>query len=235
MAMFDALVVTCEHGGNNVPSEFAALFAGHEELLSTHRGYDPGALELAWRFAHAVGRPLHYSTVTRLLCDLNRTLRKEGHLSEISRSFDENAIAELIRAYYDPYRAAVEKEICDLVEGDQRVLHLSVHSFTPELDGEVRNADIGLLYDPKSPPEVAICDAWHAALNSARPDLVVRRNYPYLGTTDGFTTTLRTIHKPEKYAGIELEVNQRWPLAAGNAWQELQTALVATFQSALNS
>jgi hypothetical protein len=81
---------------------------------------------------------------------------------------------------------------------------------------------------------VAICDAWHAKLNVARPDLVVRRNYPYLGTTDGFTTTLRTIHEPEKYAGIELEVNQRWPLAAGNAWQGLQAALVATFQSALN-
>jgi predicted N-formylglutamate amidohydrolase len=235
MAMFDAVVITCEHGGNEVPPEFAALFARYEELLQTHRGYDPGALELARRFAKAGNWPLHFSTTTRLLCDLNRTLGKEGHLSEISRSFDENAIAELIRAYYEPYRAAVEKDIRDLVEDDQRVLHLSVHSFTPELDGEVRNADIGLLYDPKSPTEVAICDAWHAKLNSARSDLVVRRNYPYLGTTDGFTTTLRTNHEPKKYAGIELEVNQSWPLAAGKAWQELQAALVATLQSALNS
>jgi predicted N-formylglutamate amidohydrolase len=233
--MFDAVIITCEHGGNEVPPEFAALFAGHEELLQTHRGYDPGALELAWRFTQAVGRPLHYSTITRLLCDLNRTVGQAGHLSEITQSLTEEAIEKLVRVYYDPYRAAVVQEIRDLVESDQRVLHLSVHSFTPELDGEVRNADIGLLYDPKSPTEVAICDAWHAALNSARPELVVRRNYPYLGTSDGFTTTLRTVHDPEKYAGVELEVNQRWPLAGGNAWQELQADLVATFESALNS
>lgn len=235
MAMFDAVVITCEHGGNEVPPEYAAIFAGHEELLNSHRGYDPGALELAWRFAPAVDRPLHYSTVTRLLCDLNRTLHNEGHLSEITRSLDEVAIAELIRVYYDPYRAAVEREIRELVDHDRRVLHLSVHSFTPVLDGEVRKADIGLLYDPKSPGEVAICDAWHAALDAARPDLVLRRNYPYLGTSDGFTTTLRKIYRPAEYAGIELEVNQRWPLEGGVPWYELQAAVVDTFQTALNS
>ncbi|MDZ4779517.1 MAG: N-formylglutamate amidohydrolase [Planctomycetia bacterium] len=235
MAMFDSVVVTCEHGGNEVPKEFAALFAGHEELLSTHRGYDPGALELARRFAKVGNWPLHFSTTTRLLCDLNRTFRKEGHLSEITESLDEGTVDALVWAYFEPYRTAVEKEIRDLVHDERRVLHLSVHSFTPVLDGEVRNADIGLLYDPKSPTEVAFCDAWHAALNAARPDLAVRRNYPYLGTTDGFTTTLRTIHEPEQYAGVELEVNQRWPLEADNAWQELQAVLVATFQLALNS
>jgi len=235
MAMFDAVVITCEHGGNEVPPEYAAIFAGHEELLNSHRGYDPGALELAWRFAQAIDRPVHYSTVTRLLCDLNRTLHYAGHLSEITRSLDEEAIAELIRVYYEPYRTAVEQEIRDLVWDGRRVMHLSVHSFTPELDGEVRNADIGLLYDPKSTSEVDFCDAWHAAFNTARPDLVVRRNYPYLGTSDGFTTTLRKIYRPTEYAGIELEVNQRWPLEGGVPWHNLQAAVVDTFQMALNS
>ena len=28
------------------------------------------------------------------------------------------------------------------------MIHLSSHSFTPELDGKVRKADIGLIYDP---------------------------------------------------------------------------------------
>ncbi len=235
MAMFDAVVITCEHGGNEVPPEFAVLFAGHEDLLNTHRGYDPGALELARRFAKDGNRPLHFSTTTRLLCDLNRTLGQAGHLSEITRSFDEATIAGLVHNYYVSYRTAVEQEIRDLVRARKRVLHLSVHSFTPELDGEVRNADIGLLYDPKSPTEVAVCDAWHAALNIARSDLVVRGNYPYLGTSDGFTTALRTIYEPAQYAGVELEVNQRYPLAGGDVWQALQDALVATFRSALNS
>ena len=33
----------------------------------------------------------------------------------------------------------------------RRVIHISSHSFTPELNGKVRRADVGLLYDPGSP------------------------------------------------------------------------------------
>ena len=40
----DALIITCEHGGNEVPAAYAPLFAGHEALLPTHRGWDAGAL-----------------------------------------------------------------------------------------------------------------------------------------------------------------------------------------------
>jgi hypothetical protein len=36
----------------------------------------------------------------------------------------------------------------------------------------------------------------------------VRRNYPYRGTADGFTTYLRRQFSARKYLGIELEVNQ---------------------------
>ena len=32
------LLLTCEHGGNRVPEEFRALFAGQETLLAGHRG-----------------------------------------------------------------------------------------------------------------------------------------------------------------------------------------------------
>ncbi len=231
--MFDAVVITCEHGGNRVPRRYQSLFKGHEELLNSHRGYDPGALELARRVAKSGGWPLHYSTTTRLLCDLNRSFRRRGNFSEITEPLDWETKTDILDEHYDPYRHAVEDEIRRCIGDGHRVLHLSVHTFTPVLNGEVRNADVGLLYAPQRPGELAFCHAWHTALRATRPDLVVRRNYPYLGATDGFTTHLRCSYEPAIYAGIELEVNQRWALESGNPWKELQKSLVTSLHAAL--
>ncbi len=234
--MFDAVVITCEHGGNRIPKRYQSLFAGHKKLLESHRGYDPGALSLARRIAKAGDWPLHFSTVTRLLVDLNRSLRHPTQFSEITNPLDWDAKSEILDEHYDPYRFAVEKQMRELIlYEDRSVLHLSVHSFTPVLNGEVRRADIGLLYDPRDANEVAFCNAWRAALKKSRPDLVVRRNYPYLGTSDGFTSHLRFFHADGAYAGVELEVNQRWPLGDATAWRQLQIDLVDTFRAALTS
>ena len=65
----DALIITCEHGGNEVPAEYGSLFAGHEALLPTHRGWDAGALMLAQQLATAFDAPLFAATTTRLLID----------------------------------------------------------------------------------------------------------------------------------------------------------------------
>ena len=35
-------------------------------------------------------------------------------------------------------------------------------------------------------------------------------NEPYLGTYDGLTTYLRTQYNNTHYAGIEIEINQKW-------------------------
>ena len=219
--MADRLLITCEHGGNEVPPEYAPLFAGHEEVLATHRGYDPGALELARQIATRFNASLHFATTTRLLVELNRSAHHRRLFSEFAASLDASARGELLDRFYRPYRAAVESAIADEVSRRHRVLHVSVHTFTPVLDGVVRTADIGLLYDPARPLERAFCDAWRDALRAARNDLCVRRNYPYLGKSDGLTTFLRTRFDAGVYAGVELEVNQKWPTGNRAAWAAL--------------
>ena len=74
--MTDAFIVTCEHGGNRIPAPYRPLFARHAALLATHRGYDPGAQQMARALAVALHAPLVTATVSRLLIDLNRSL---GH------------------------------------------------------------------------------------------------------------------------------------------------------------
>ena len=221
------VLITCEHGGRDIPEEFSSHFAAHKALLETHRGWDIGALELYKKFAQRADASF-YSETSRLLVELNRSRHHPNLFSDITRNTPLTVREAILRSYYEPYRKWVENSIRTFSEQKHSVLHLSVHSFTPELNGEVRNADIGLLYDPQRTREQEFCAAWKKLLT--QKGWKVRNNYPYRGTADGFTTYLRKLFPNEKYAGIELEVNQRFPQQEPANWQKIQTDLVQTFQ-----
>ena len=226
------LVVTCEHASNRVPVRYRALFNRSPSVLETHRGYDLGALGLTRRFARHFQVQPHLGEVSRLLIELNRSIGHRSLFSEFSAVLSAAERQTLREKYYDPYRGRVRQNIAQLVSQGQRVCHLSVHSFTPVLDGDVRRADIGFLYDPARSREQAFCRHWLQALKAARGDLQLRCNYPYQGKSDGFTTSLRKEFNGRAYLGIELEVNQRWPGQGGPAWTQLQKQLVAAFAAA---
>ncbi|MEO8081482.1 MAG: N-formylglutamate amidohydrolase [Caldimonas sp.] len=230
----DQLIVTCEHAGNEVPEKYRPHFTGHEHLLPTHRGWDPGALILAREMAARFSAPLHFETASRLLVDLNRSLTAHDLHAEPTRELPPAERDEMLDAYYHPHLRRVRAAVAAAIERGARVIHVASHSFTPELHGEVRTADIGLLYDPARPGEVAFSSAWLAALGVADPTLRLRRNYPYLGTGDGLITALRRLHPPDRYVGLELEVNQRYVEAGGPTWPRLRQTLVATLAAALD-
>ena len=89
-----------------------------------------------------------------------------------------------------------------------RVIHLGIHSFTPILNNVVRNADVGILYDPARPWEAQVATSIIEEIQARAPELRIRRNYPYLGKSDGLTTSLRKKFGPA-YVGIEIEINQK--------------------------
>ncbi|MCE5272129.1 N-formylglutamate amidohydrolase [bacterium] len=227
-----AVIITCEHGGNSVPRSWAALFAGCGELLASHRGWDPGALALARELAAALGAPLFYSTNTRLLVDLNRSLHHPRLFSDRTSALGPSQKKSLIDKHYLPFRNAVESEIRAALERGQQVLHLSVHSFTPALEGVVRNAGLGLLYDPRRAAEKAFCRKLKATLAAALPELRVRFNYPYRGVSDGHVTALRRLF-PERYAGIEIELNQSLLTGRKAPWRQIGDSLIFSVAAAL--
>lgn len=203
------ILVTCEHGGRRVPADFRNLFAGLDDLLASHRGWDPGSLSLARALAHALGGQLRFSTTTRLLVDLNRGPHNPSVFSEVTRPRPSEERRRILERYHEPYRATVARDVDEAVVGGVRVLHLSVHTFTPFWNGVARTTDLGVLYDPARPLERALAAAWVGELKRRLPGWSIRRNDPYRGATDGLTTWLRTRHAPERYLGIELEVSQR--------------------------
>lgn len=201
-------VISCEHGGNHIPAAYAPYFQDAAMVLQSHRGFDPGAIDLFRLLADELADFSHYSQTSRLLIELNRSLHHKNLFSAYTKPLPAKIRKEIIASYYIPYRQLVEQKIQNYLHDQQQVVHLSIHSFTAELNGEIRNADIGLLYDPAREEEKAFCRKWKNELQKTAPDAQVRFNYPYQGKADGFTTYLRKRY-PQQYIGIELEVNQK--------------------------
>ncbi len=201
------LLITCEHGGNRIPRILAPLFFEAGEALTGHRGWDPGALGVARTMAARLRAPLEYATLSRLVVDLNRSPGHPHVFSEFTKALNPDRRARALLLYHTPYRQKVDGLVGAWLQRGRDVVHVSVHSFTPVLHGVRRTADLSLLYDPAREAERALASRWVRALSEALPELAIRRNQPYRGTSDGVTTWLRR-HGPS-YRGIEVEINQR--------------------------
>jgi predicted N-formylglutamate amidohydrolase len=230
-----AVLVTCEHGGNRVPAAYVEWFAGADKALASHRGHDPGALAMARTLASRLQAQLIFATVSRLVVELNRSSRNPRLSSPFIRQAPAAIRREIYERYYVPYWRSVQAAVQRALEHDSHVVHIGSHSFTPVLDGHVRDTDIGLLYDPARPGEVALCARWREAIRRRAPHWKVRRNYPYAGAGDGLTRELRRRFSPARYIGIELEINQRHPFRNGSAWKAMQREIAAALEDALDA
>jgi len=217
------LLITCEHGGNQIPFRWQPLFEDAKKALNSHRGFDPGALELAKEIAKKFKAPLIASTTSRLLVELNRSLHHPKLFSSWTHQLPPSDKEAILKKIYFPYRTQVEQAIASNIP----LIHLSIHSFTPELEGKIRQADIGLLYDPRRAREKQFANAWKQALKAGGSSrLKIRANYPYLGKADGFTTFLRTKWKDSSYIGIELEINQKMVHSSKQEWQKFKQTIL---------
>jgi len=218
-------ILSCEHACNTIPAAYRYLFKGRGKILTSHRGWDAGAYACASRMKKKLGMPLIYGSTSRLLIDLNRSLHHPRVFSEFTRALTGRERQAIIQHYYLPYRDRLRQAIVRCVDRHGGVLHLSVHSFTPVMNSARRDADIGLLYDPRRKLEAEFAHRMQTHIQELNPDLQVRRNYPYRGNTDGATTQFRTEFSARTYLGIEIEINQKYPVAGGRRWLDIQEAL----------
>ncbi len=221
------LLLSCEHATSYVPPAYQQLF-GKGHVLATHRGVDKGALALARFLTRASGAPLFATQVSRLLVEANRSLRGGKVLHPRLPPQEGQA---LLQRYYFSHRQALTAHLESALLRRVCIVHVGVHSFTPVWKGRRRRCDVGLLFDPSRGLEARFCRIWQAHL--AAGGLVVRRNYPYRGTSDGLTTTLRQRFAPTSYLGIELEVNQARVVAGGRVWHLLQRHIAESLMKSM--
>ena len=118
--------------------------------------------------------------------------------------------AARVAMFHAPYWDAVRRDVAARLHDRGGVLHLSSHSFAPELDPVNRTYDCGVLYDPTHAFEAELAERLMFALRAAGLD--VRANQPYTGVGPAMCTELRkdmiATHGPDvPYAGIELETS----------------------------
>ncbi|MEP4535413.1 MAG: N-formylglutamate amidohydrolase [Cyclobacteriaceae bacterium] len=203
-------VVTCEHAGNRVPKCFSNLFVSAKTDLHSHKGWDIGAIEIATYLAQKLGVSLFRFDYTRLLIEVNRSLDSPELFSKYSKELQTDQKQYLIDTYYQPYRKSIEYRISNQINSGHRVIHLSIHTFTPIWDGEGRNVDIGFLFDEARLLEKKFCTNWRTRIESMTNNYFIVHNQPYAGADDGLTTFLRTRFLESDYLGLEVEVNQKF-------------------------
>jgi predicted N-formylglutamate amidohydrolase len=142
-------VLVCDHASNRVPQGLGTL--GLEAVhLADHIGWDPGAADVARRLSACLNAPLVLSGYSRLVIDCNRP---PGHAESIAehsagvpvprnRALTPIERAHRINVFFRPYHAAISRLL------DRRSprpsLLLSIHSFTPMLNGQSRPWHIGV-------------------------------------------------------------------------------------------
>lgn len=197
-------VFTCEHASAAVPERYAGLGLG-SEALADHVAWDIGAAALARRVAAAFAAPLVESAYSRLVIDCNRDLgdhdlivaETHGVLVPGNHDLDAGERAHRIERFHRPYHDAIDAV---LAERAQPTILVSVHSFTPELRGQRRELEVGVLYDDHVPLAGRLADA------VAATGLVVRHNEPYSGL-DGLIYSARVHGTRFGLRYVELEVN----------------------------
>jgi predicted N-formylglutamate amidohydrolase len=199
------VVLTCEHASAAVPDEYAGLGLAPAQL-SDHIGWDIGAAALAEELSRGLAAPAVLSAASRLLVDCNRHLgdadlmpqRSHGVTVPGNAAIDAGDRMRRLAHFYDPYHAAIDAQLARHPEA----LLLSVHSFTPELNGCTRPFDVGVLFDDFD----GLANEFARHIASA--GFAVRMNEPYSGL-DGLIFSARTHGRRHGVRYLELEVNNR--------------------------
>jgi predicted N-formylglutamate amidohydrolase len=218
------LVLSCEHASWTLPPGVDLGVAS--DVLASQAGWDHGALDIAARLSEAVGLPVHAGAFSRMFVDLNRPPHHDGVIPTNSYGAPVPGNAHLsagdraarVAMFHAPYWQAVRRDVVARLADRGGVLHLSSHSFSPELDPVHRTYDCGVLYDPAHPFEAALAERMLFALRAAGLD--VRANQPYSGVGPALCTELRRELVAERgtdvrYAGIELETSHAVTITSG--------------------
>lgn len=202
-------VLVCDHASPFIPRALSGLGLDETEL-ARHIAWDIGASEVTRHLSGLLDAPAVISHFSRLVIDPNR---KPGHETSIPEESDGVEIpgnrdltkqdrAARLGSFFKPYQDAIGQCLAERRRrcGVEPVL-ISLHSFTPVMDGVERPWKIGVLWneDPRLPRP--LIDRLRAA------GIPVGDNEPYSGRTHfGYTT--QTHADAQGLANVLIEIRQ---------------------------
>jgi predicted N-formylglutamate amidohydrolase len=198
------LVLSCEHASVRLPSPYSWP-AEDAWLVGTHWSYDLGARALTLELSQELRASAVLSRFTRLLIDPNRALDQpdlfrssaEGKAILLNHGLSDAERARRIDLYYRPFHAALDQALARC----EAPLLLSIHSFTPNYEGVVRDVEIGVLFNEQETHARALYE------HLARDFAGVRENEPWSGK-GGLIYSAESHAARFRRVALELEVRQ---------------------------
>ncbi len=217
------LFLVCDHASNFVPRALNGLGLDPARL-SLHIAYDIGAAAVTRRLAAGLDAPAVLSHFSRLVIDPNRPLDDEASVPPVSDGIAVPGNQALpggerearIATFFQPYHQAVGAALHRRLHRGQLPIFVSVHSFTPMLEGERRPWEIGVLWDHGNRVAPPLIEALR------RRGLNVGDNEPYSGTIAfGFTTHHHAAPRGLPQVLLELRQDLVDTDAGAAAWAEI--------------
>jgi predicted N-formylglutamate amidohydrolase len=220
-----------DHAGIAIPAELGNLGLHHADL-ARHIASDIGVKGLGEALALRLDCPFVHQAYSRLVVDCNRDpaspeaipLQSDG--SDIPGNMGlSTADAEgRIAAIQTPYQAAIAGEIGRRTGAGHETVLISLHSFTPAMQGFKRPWHVGILYGGGNE------DFARAVLAQLHreADLTVGDNEPYRMDGTDYTVPRHAFDAGRAYVELEIRQDLLDDEAGQRHWSEiLATALFA--------
>jgi predicted N-formylglutamate amidohydrolase len=203
------VLVTCDHASRRVPESLRSLGLDAESL-ALHIAWDIGAADVSRGLARRLDAPAILAGYSRLVIDCNRDLDDPTSMPAVSdgvpvpgnRDLSPAAKAQRVAALFKPYHGSVESALGGFAARGVHPAVLSIHSFTPVMNGFERPWHIGILWDKDPRMAVPVL----AALRRER-GLVVGDNEPY-SAREPAGYTVRTHAEKRGLPHLNVEIRQ---------------------------
>jgi len=219
-------LLVADHAGNVIPRTLGGLGVSQADRVR-HIAWDIGIAGVGRLVADALDATAIQQNYSRLVIDCNRPLDAPTSIPEVS---DHTVIpgnvglsaadkAERAREIFWPYHQRIEAELDRRRKAGRPTALISLHSFTPVIDGAIRPWHVGVLYnrDPRLAHRLM-------ALFNAEKDLRVGDNAPYK-VSDATDYTIPVHAERHGLHNVLIEIRQ--DLIGDENGQRKWTALVA--------
>ncbi|MDA1097998.1 MAG: N-formylglutamate amidohydrolase [Proteobacteria bacterium] len=148
------VLIICDHASGHVPPEYGNLgLSAHH--LTRHIAWDIGAGDVSRRLAALLEAPAVLCGTSRLVIDCNRPFAADSSIPASSdgvaipanATIDEGERQRRIDRYFRPYHDEISHRIQSHLRHDRRPALISIHSFTPRMNGFHRPWHVGMLWD----------------------------------------------------------------------------------------
>ncbi|NBP68469.1 MAG: hypothetical protein EBU52_06955 [Cytophagia bacterium] len=198
MSVIKNILISCEHGGNQIPMRYRTFF--DEQGIEKNDIWNRSTLDLALSLSEKLDVPCFTHQTSRLLVDVNLSLGNESLFYLDTSLLGDAERQSILERYYFPYRLRVENTI---TMSEKAVLHLSIHT------SFVQAADVVIVFNSERLVEKECVVVLTEALKSSSYPLPFAL-HDISGMDDaGFVQYLRTRFDEESYAGFTLIVHPR--------------------------